>query len=183
MNIITPWNQPFLDKKACQPAPAGPLSILPPALPSAPSPGPAAPTPAPSALTAEDARFKLQAAGIDINKNECPVGASFQSVPGGCTSLGGVSRIAIDQVVWLKNSCQCAVSVSGGTELGHAEVGITHASGLKLDLNPNSQLDAYILKNTSYTGQRSDGAAQYRASNGTIYAKEGNHWDVTFTGT
>ncbi|CAF4449854.1 unnamed protein product, partial [Rotaria sp. Silwood2] len=41
-------------------------------------------------------------------------------------------------------------------------------------------INSYITKQFAYIGQRGDGAAQYKASSGNVYAKEGNHWDITF---
>ncbi|MCX6813059.1 MAG: pilin [Candidatus Azambacteria bacterium] len=132
-------------------------------------------------LTEQQARNELQQDGITINKNPCPTGVSYQNVSGGCTSLNGIETSAIAETIQLKKDCNCAIKITGGTELGHAAGTISHASGDKLDFQPNSTLDQYIQNNFSYIGLRSDSAKQYQASNGMIMAREGDHWDVTFT--
>jgi hypothetical protein len=131
-------------------------------------------------LSEQEAKGRLQQAGITVNKNPCPAGVNYQNVSGGCTSLEGVKTATIDAVIELKRACNCAVEVTGGTELGHETGVLSHANGYKLDLNPNTQLDNYIKEVANYIGNRDDGAPQYRAPNGTLYAKEGNHWDIVF---
>jgi len=130
-------------------------------------------------LNEQQARSKLQQAGILINKSACPSGASYQNVSGGCTSLDGVKTSTIEEAIQLKNECNCALVITGGTELGHAQGTISHASGNKLDFGLNSTLNQYIQSNFTPIGVRSDGAIQYRATDGTLYAREGDHWDVT----
>jgi len=130
-------------------------------------------------LNEQQARSKLQQAGILINKSACPSGASYQNVSGGCTSLDGVKTSTIEEAIQLKNECNCALVITGGTELGHAQGTISHASGNKLDFGLNSTLNQYIQSNFTPIGVRSDGAIQYRAPDGTLYAREGDHWDVT----
>lgn len=131
-------------------------------------------------LSEQEARNDLQQAGITVNKGACPSGVPYQNVAGGCTSLDGVKTSAIEETIQLKKDCNCAIEITGGTELGYAEGTTSHASGNKLDLKPNSALDQYIQSNFTYIGLRSDGAKQYRAPDGTIMAKEGDHWDATF---
>ena len=131
-------------------------------------------------LSEQEARKQLQQAGITINKNSCPMGTSYQNVSGGCTSLNGVKTSTIEKAIQLKNECNCAIEITGGTEQGHAQGALSHSGGYKLDFQPNSALDSYIQKNFIYIGYRGDGAKQYRALDGSIYAREGNHWDTTF---
>ncbi|MDP3004100.1 MAG: hypothetical protein Q8N43_01145, partial [Candidatus Azambacteria bacterium] len=136
-----------------------------------------------SKLGEEVARNQLQQAGITINHtNPCPIGVGYQDVPGGCTSLDGVKKSTIEKAIQLKNKCQCALEVSGGTELGHTEGDTSHASGNKLDFISNSVLEQYIVNNFTYSGLRTGGAKLYKAPDGSIYARELTHWDVTFTG-
>jgi len=130
-------------------------------------------------LSEQEARKQLQQAGITINKNSCPMGTSYQNVSGGCTSLNGVKTSTIEKAIQLKNECNCAIEITGGTELGHAQGETSHASGNKLDFGLNSTLNQYIQSNFTPIGVRSDGAIQYRAPDGTLYAREGDHWDVT----
>ncbi|MDP2945848.1 MAG: pilin [bacterium] len=131
-------------------------------------------------LSEQEARNNLQQAGITVNKGACPSGVPYTNVSGGCTSLENVKTSTIEGAIQLKSDCNCAIQITGGTELGHASGPASHASGNKLDFRPNSTLDQYIQNNYTDIGLRSDGARQYRASNGTIYAREGDHWDATF---
>ena len=131
-------------------------------------------------LSEQEARNNLQQAGITVNKGACPSGVPYTNVSGGCTSLKGVKTSTIEGAIQLKNECNCSIQITGGTELGHASGSASHASGNKLDFRPNSTLDQYIQNNYTDIGLRSDGARQYRAPNGTIYAREGDHWDATF---
>ena len=132
-----------------------------------------------SILSEQEARNQLQRAGIIINKNPCPAGVPYQNVSGGCTSLNGIKSSTVQEAIQLKKSCNCTVEITGVTELGHEQGTVSHANGDKLDFRPNSTLDQYIQNNFTYIGLRSDGARQYQASNGTIMAKEGDHWDAT----
>ncbi|MCX6813634.1 MAG: pilin [Candidatus Azambacteria bacterium] len=129
-------------------------------------------------LSEQEARNEFTQNGITINKDACPSGVSYQNVSGGCTSLNGIKISTEEEAIQLKKDCNCTIQVTGGTELGHAEGTTSHASGDKLDLKPNSALDQYIQNNFTPIGLRS-GDAQYRAPDGVIYTREGDHWDVT----
>lgn len=131
-------------------------------------------------LSEQQARSALQQAGISINKSACPDGGAYQNVSGGCTSVEGIKDSTVEKVIALKQACNCAIEITGGTELGHAQGIVSHASGDKVDLQPNSALDSYIQNNFSYIGIRSDGAKQYKTAYGTIFAQEGTHWDIVF---
>ncbi|CAF0727614.1 unnamed protein product [Rotaria sp. Silwood1] len=98
-----------------------------------------------------------------------------------CTSLEQVRCNAIRCLKTLKTSSGCGIIVTGGTEIGHAGGTYSHWNGYKIDISLNSCINSYITKQFAYIGKRSDGAAQYKASSGNVYAKEGNHWDITFT--
>ncbi len=138
-----------------------------------------------TALNEQEIRNQLNQAGITINKNACPTGTSYQNVAGGCTSLEGVQASTMTAVIRLKQNCNCPIEITGGTEQGHAtgvdpKTALSHAKGYKLDFRPNPSLDQYIQKNFTPMAKRSDNAPQYRAADGTIMAKEGDHWDATF---
>ena len=138
------------------------------------------PSPQNAALSEQEIRKQLEQAGITVNKNACPAGTAYQNVSGGCTSLEGVQSSTMTAAVQLKQSCNCSIEITGGTELGHAAGPTSHAGGYKLDFSLNPALDQYVQK-LDYIGARSDGVQQYRAANGTVFAKEGDHWDVTFS--
>ncbi len=127
-------------------------------------------------LSEQEARNDLQQAGITVNKGACPSGVSYQNVSGGCTSLSDVKTSTIEGVIQLKNECNCALEITGGTELGHAQGTISHASGNKLDFRLSSALDKYIQNNFKYDTN----LKQYQAPDGTIYVRESDHWDATF---
>lgn len=41
-------------------------------------------------------------------------------------------------------------------------------------------MNTYITKKYKKTGTRGDGATLYKSPAGNVYAKEGNHWDITY---
>jgi len=133
-----------------------------------------------TAVSEQAARDQLAKAGISVNKGACPAGSSYQSVSGGCTSMAGIQSSTLDSAVQLKKDCGCNLNITGAAELGHATGVASHASGNKLDFSLNPDLTRYIQQSFPPIATRSDGAAQYQAPDGSIYAKEGDHWDVTF---
>ncbi|CAF4493344.1 unnamed protein product [Rotaria sp. Silwood1] len=120
---------------------------------------------------------QIQSVGIGISSSG---GCSNRNNPK-CTSLEQVNCNAIRCLKTLKTSSGCGITVTGGTETGHAGGTHSHWNGYKIDISLNSCINSYITNQFAYIGQRGDGAAQYRASSGNVYAKEGNHWDITFT--
>ncbi len=133
-------------------------------------------------LTEQGARDVFQTNGISVNKSACPADTRFQNVSGGCTSVGGIQATTVAEALQLKNQCHCNLEITGGTELGHSGSGVgSHSGGYKLDFALNPALNNYITGNFTDIGVRSDGAIQYKAPNGVIFAREGDHWDTTFT--
>ncbi|CAF4058204.1 unnamed protein product, partial [Rotaria sordida] len=120
---------------------------------------------------------QIQSVGIGISSSG---GCSNCNNPK-CTSLDQVNCNAIRCLRTLKTSSGCPITVTGGTETGHASGTHSHWNGYKIDISLNSCIDSYITKQFAYIGKRGDGATQYKASSGNVYAKEGNHWDITFT--
>lgn len=118
--------------------------------------------------TNTEARSALTAAGVSVNAQEPQ------------TSLEGMNQSTVNEVIRLRQACGCSVTVTGGTESGHSTSGTyNHANGSKVDLRVNSDLNNYIASNYTPSGTRSsDGATLY--TNGSIvYAREGDHWDIT----
>ncbi|CAF1279981.1 unnamed protein product [Rotaria magnacalcarata] len=109
-------------------------------------------------------------------------GCSNRNTPT-CTSLEQVNCNSINCLKVLKTSSGCPITVTGGTEVGHAGGTLSHYNGYKIDISLNSCINSYITTQFTFIGNRGDGAAQYRAGSGNVYAKEGNHWDITFTAT
>ena len=97
-----------------------------------------------------------------------------------CTSFEGLRQASVDGAITLKNASGCGLTITGGTETGHAGGTYSHAAGYKLDFSRTACLTSWVHNTYTYTGQRSDGAAMYQAASGNVYADEGNHWDVTY---
>lgn len=97
-----------------------------------------------------------------------------------CTSLDSVRTSTVSGLIELKRRSGCPVMVTGGTEAGHAPGRLSHGAGYKADISHNQCIDRYITKNYDRTGMRSDGSPLYRTPSGSIYADEGDHWDILF---
>jgi len=127
-------------------------------------------------LSHADALAQIKAVGIAISSS----GGCSDRFNSRCTSLDQVNSGTITGIVTLKRASGCSITITGGTETGHAQGTKSHSTGYKLDISLNSCIDSYVTRSFSYIGQRSDGAAQYQSSAGNIYAKEGNHWDILY---
>jgi hypothetical protein len=98
-----------------------------------------------------------------------------------CTSYEGMRRVTIEGVIALKNASKCKITLSGGTETGHANWRFSHKNGYKADVMPTKCVDAYIHKHLRKVGKRGDGSELFRSRSGPIYADEhGTHWDIQF---
>ncbi|QKW41035.1 hypothetical protein HUT06_43070 [Actinomadura sp. NAK00032] len=96
-----------------------------------------------------------------------------------CTSFEGVRWGTVKGLIRFARSSGCKITVTGGTEHGHASGTYSHANGYKLDISPTRCVDAAIKRHPS-AGRRSDGARLYRSPDGTLFAREKDHWDITF---
>ena len=77
-----------------------------------------------------------------------------------------------------------ALCCTGGTETGHASGTYSHWNGYKLDTSLNTCLNNYIQNTyTRIEDRPGDGAPQYEAASGNIYAQESNHWDILYMAT
>lgn len=128
------------------------------------------------AVTHSAAASQFSAAGIGWTSSG---GCSDRTNPT-CTSFEGIRQATVDGAVTLKNASGCGLTITGGTETGHAAGTYSHANGYKLDFSRTTCLTSWIQGTYTYIGQRSDGAAQYQAASGNIYADEGSHWDVLY---
>ncbi|WP_267243264.1 peptidoglycan-binding domain-containing protein [Streptomyces sp. PR69] len=97
-----------------------------------------------------------------------------------CTSFEQIRRVTAEGTVALKKASRCSLHLTGGTETGHAGGTYSHWNGYKVDFRPDSCISNYITGTFTYIGKRGDGAKQYKAASGNVYARESNHWDVTF---
>jgi len=123
-----------------------------------------------------DALNKVRSAGIAIYSD----GGCHHRNSARCTSLDQVNTRTIDMIVTLKRASGCPITITGGTEVGHVNIPLSHGNGFKLDISLNSCINRYITSSFPYIGRRGDGALMYKASSGSIYAHEGNHWDITY---
>jgi len=131
--------------------------------------------------THAQALAKIRAVGITISSSG---GCSDRNVPT-CTSLEQVRTNSIDTnsggITTLKTASGCAINVTGGTEVGHASGTYSHWNGYKIDISISTCINNYITGSFKFIGNRpGDGAPQYQSAAGNIYAKEGNHWDITY---
>jgi hypothetical protein len=129
-----------------------------------------------SAVTQASAESQFRAAGISWTSS---AGCTTRSNPT-CTSFDGIRQSSIDGAVTLRRASGCALTITGGTEVGHAGGTYSHDNGYKIDFARSSCLTAWVQGTYAYIGVRGDGAPQYQAASGNIYADEGNHWDVTY---
>ncbi|MCF7815552.1 MAG: pilin [Candidatus Pacebacteria bacterium] len=130
-------------------------------------------------LSQDDAVNRLTAANVSVTSSGGKVQADCSGTSG-CTSLQGIRDATIKDAIDLKRDCNCDVTITGGTEStgGHAAGATSHGNGYKYDARMNPKLNTYIITNYKNSGVRSDGATMYTAPDGTIYAQEGDHWDV-----
>lgn len=96
-----------------------------------------------------------------------------------CTSFEGVRWGTLKGLIGFARSSGCTITVTGGTEVGHAGGTYSHANGYKLDISPTRCVDAAI-KRYPYAGRRGDGSRLYRSPDGALFAREKDHWDITF---
>jgi hypothetical protein len=129
-----------------------------------------------AAVSQASAEAQFSAAGIGWTSSG---GCTNPDIPT-CTSFEGIRQATIDGGITLTNASGCALTITGGTETGHAGGTYSHANGYKLDFSRTSCLTSWVHGTYTYIGVRSDGAPMYEAASGNIYADEGNHWDVTY---
>jgi hypothetical protein len=122
-------------------------------------------------LSHGEAASRLSAAGIGIRSS----GNCSDRNNGTCTSLEQVNDASIAGAITLKNASGCALTVTGGTETGHADGQYSHWNGYKLDFAMTSCLTNYVTG--TFT---SIGGNKWQSGSGNIYFNESNHWDVTF---
>jgi len=132
--------------------------------------------PAASAVSQASAASQFSAAGISWTSS----GGCTNPNNSTCTSFEGIRQATIDGAITLKNASGCGLTITGGTETGHAGGTYSHAAGYKLDFSRTTCLTSWIHGTYTYIGLRSDGAPMYEAASGNVYADEGNHWDVTY---
>ncbi len=129
-----------------------------------------------AAVTQASAEAQFRAAGITWSSSG---NCTTRSNPR-CTSFDGIRQATIDGAITLKRASGCALTITGGTEVGHASGTYSHYNGYKLDFRDTTCLTNWVHRTYRYLGLRGDGAPLYQAASGNLYADEGSHWDVTF---
>ncbi|GAA5502970.1 hypothetical protein Dxin01_02717 [Deinococcus xinjiangensis] len=129
-------------------------------------------------LSDATARSRVYAAGISVSSSG---GCSNRNV-NTCTSLEQVNSGTIDGIITLKRASGCSITITGGTETGHAGGTYSHWNGYKLDISKNTCINTYITGNFPRAGTRGDAAPLYKSAAGNIYANEywANHWDILY---
>ncbi|MFB4300349.1 hypothetical protein [Actinomadura sp. NTSP31] len=96
-----------------------------------------------------------------------------------CTSFDGLRWGTLKGLLGFRAESGCPITVTGGTERGHSGGPRSHGTGYKLDIATSRCVDAAIRR-YPYQGVRGDGARLYRSPDGTVFAREKDHWDITF---
>ncbi len=137
----------------------------------------------PSTAPASEAAIRQQFtnAGVSINKPACNP-YNLNGVVNGCTNVGNMRPDTVAQVIGIKNSCNgCVVTVTGGSEAGHASGWFSHGAGYKVDLRLESGLNTYLQSMESIGKRMGDslGDAYTDKCKNNQYVKESTHWDIT----
>jgi hypothetical protein len=128
------------------------------------------------AISHADATAQLRAAGIGWTSS----GGCSDRNNATCTSFSGVRQATITGIITFKRASGCGITITAGTEVGHAGGTYSHYNGYKLDIAPSTCIQNYISNNYAYVGYIAGFGYQYRAPSGNLYTKEGNHWDILY---
>ncbi|MGH8879406.1 MAG: hypothetical protein ACRD0P_19015, partial [Stackebrandtia sp.] len=91
-------------------------------------------------LSHSQATAKLKSAGIKWTSSG---GCSDRDKPN-CTSFTQVNSATISGAITLKKASGCGLTITGGTETGHASGTYSHWNGYKLDFSLTSCLTSYV---------------------------------------
>ncbi|MFF5537142.1 hypothetical protein ACFY71_32550 [Streptomyces cinerochromogenes] len=127
-------------------------------------------------LTHQQAAAKLRSAGVSWTSS----GHCSDRNRKTCTSFSRINSGTVDGIIAFKRASGCRITITGGTETGHAGGRYSHWNGYKVDITPTTCVTRYIKRHYDYIGRRGDGAPMYRTPAGNVYANEGNHWDITY---
>lgn len=141
----------------------------------------------PGQYSHDEALALLEAAGVTPWSSgqvtaycNCPPGPASCA----CTSLQGIQRDVVNQVLEIADSCTgCRIQVNGGTEPGHESGTYSHGTGYKIDLATDPSLNSYLESTLIPSGERggAHGGPRYVDQCGNEYVRETNfaHWDIT----
>jgi hypothetical protein len=135
----------------------------------------AGPASAVTKLSQSSAASQLSSAGIGWTSSG---GCTTRSNPH-CTSFDQINQATVSGVITLHRASGCGITITGGTEVGHASGTYSHYNGYKVDISKSTCLNNYI-HNFSYIGLRGDGFPQWQSGSGNVYCDEGSHWDITY---
>lgn len=127
-------------------------------------------------LSQAQAEARVKGAGIRVTSS----GGCTNRYNSTCTSLDQINDRTVSGIITLKNASGCAITITGGTETGHASGTYSHWNGYKVDISFTSCVDSYVYNNFTYQGKRGDGAPLYKSAAGNLYARESSHWDITY---
>ncbi|MGC3859938.1 hypothetical protein ACPSM1_07075 [Micromonospora chersina] len=128
------------------------------------------------AISHSSATSQLRAAGISWTSS----GNCSDRYVSTCTSFEGIRQATIDGIITFKRASGCAITITAGTEVGHASGTYSHWNGYKVDIAPSTCIQNYISAAYTYVGYISGWGYQYRAPSGNLYTLEGNHWDILY---
>jgi hypothetical protein len=126
---------------------------------------------APAKYTHSQATAQLSAAGISWTSS----GGCSNRNQSNCTSFEQVNQTTIAGAKTLKSASGCALTITGGTETGHASGTYSHWNGYKVDFRLTTCLTNYVKSKFA-----SIGGNKWKSNAGNIYYLESNHWDVTY---
>jgi hypothetical protein len=128
------------------------------------------------AITHASATSQLRAAGISwVSSGNC----SNRNNPT-CTSFEGIRQATITGIITFKRASGCAITITAGTETGHAGGTYSHWNGYKVDIAKTTCVYNYISRAYTYVGYIAGWGYQWRAPSGNLYTDEGNHWDILY---
>lgn len=126
---------------------------------------------------------RLQNAGISVTSS----GNCGDPNNPSCTNVGGLPDYAVDQIIYIKQNCNCEVRVTGGAETGHQSHGLNRPV---FDLASNQTLAQYLFNNRTGNGLgfvqqicTTNAYSQYRFNCGSyteaqehLHVKTGINW-------
>ena len=127
-------------------------------------------------LSQSSAASQLSSAGVTWSSS----GGCTTRSNSTCTSFDQINQSTVSGAITLRRASGCAEHITGGTEVGHASGTYSHYNGYKIDISHSTCVDNYIHNTFTHIATRSDGAQQWQAGSGNVYADEGSHWDITF---
>ncbi|KAI9162868.1 6-hydroxy-D-nicotine oxidase 3 [Paramyrothecium foliicola] len=88
-----------------------------------------------------------------------------------CTSFEGLREATVQGAITLKKACKCSLTITGGTETGHARSTYSHGNGYKLDFRKAPGINKYVTKNFKRISNL-NGYKRYRSPSGNIYMSD-----------